>query len=554
MRSFFLAGIWPMLAKIQCAIGTEPMPATTSSNNILFIMCDQLRFDYLSCYGHRHLHTPNIDKLAQQGVRFTNAYCASPICGASRASYYTGRYVASHGVMGNDDFLKVDEKTIADYLQPLGYRSAVVGKTHSRKNLKAMQTLGIDKTSPWARASQTGGFEAYESHEGLFPNPVLKVTHPQGYDSYLKSMGYGGDNPWEQCANSGVDAAGNLHSGWALRSSQYPAAVAEEHSETAFTTQRAMDFMAECGDQPFCLHLSYIKPHWPVIAPAPYHNMYGVEDMLAWVGNEAERDNPHVVYQAFMEQEYSQAYAQQKVRETVIPAYMGLVKQIDDHLGKLFAFMEERDLDKNTLIVFTADHGDYLGDHYLGEKDLFHDCSAKVPLIIVDPRQQADTNRACTNDQLIEAVDILPSMLDYAGGKPCIERLEGQSLMPLLQGDEQSLQRDYAISEIDYADRGVRSILGLDPYQCRATMVRNQRWKFIYHHQFSAQLFDLDNDPQELVDLGDDPQHAAQREVMFGHLFHWQQSLKRRIGLAYDVALGQGPTKDEQWGIIIGRW
>lgn len=530
------------------------MSKNRSPGNILFIMCDQLRFDYLSCYGHPKLHTPNIDNLANRGVRFTHAYCAAPICASSRASFYSGRYASSHGVLGNEDNVRLDEKMIADYLGPLGYRSAVVGKTHTLKNRKEMKSLGLELDSSWCQASQTGGFEPYESHEGLLPDPVLKVCRDNGYDSYLRSVGYDSDNPWEKNANSGIDADGNLHSGWELRSSRYPAAIDEEHSETAFTTRRAMDFIDDCGDQPWCLHLSYIKPHWPVIAPTPYHGMYKTTDMLDVVSSETERQNAHPVYQAFVDQEYSKAYSRADVRDVVIPAYMGLVKQIDDHLGRLFEFMETRGLDQNTMIVFTADHGDYLGDHWLGEKDLFHDVSAKVPMIIVDPRSSADATRGQSCDKLVEAVDIVPSFVEFAGGQPCRERLEGQTLMPLLHDKADGFHRDYAVSEIDYADRGPRALLGLEPYQCRATMVCDHRWKFIHHQQFEPQLFDLENDPDELIDLGQDPQHAAQRRQMKDFLFAWREKLKRRCGLPYDFMVGQGPERDEEWGIIIGRW
>ena len=104
-------------------------------------MCDQLRWDYLSCYGHLKLNTPNIDSLAARGVRFDNAYCQAPICGPSRASFYTGRYMSSHGVMANPDPMRIDELTITDYLKPSGYRSALVGKAHNRKSVAAMRAL-----------------------------------------------------------------------------------------------------------------------------------------------------------------------------------------------------------------------------------------------------------------------------------------------------------------------------------------------------------------------------------------------------------------------------
>ena len=130
-------------------------------------MCDQLRWDYLSCYGHQKLNTPNIDALAARGIRFDNAYCQVPLCGPSRASFYTGRYMSSHGVMANQDPTRIDELTIADYLKPSGYRSALVGKTHNRKNLAQIRALGINPDSDYARCAGSGGFEPFELHEGL---------------------------------------------------------------------------------------------------------------------------------------------------------------------------------------------------------------------------------------------------------------------------------------------------------------------------------------------------------------------------------------------------
>ena len=522
------------------------------SNNILFIMCDQLRFDYLSCYGHKTLQTPHIDNLAKRGMRFSSAYCQAPLCAPSRASFYSGRYVSSHGVMGNMDATQVGEMMIADYLRPLGYRSAVVGKTHSFKSEAELRRLGVDMDSDYARASYSGGFEPYQHHNGLYPgSPPHRA---QGYNDYLKSVGYDSDNPWETHATSGVDENGKHHSGWSLRSSQYPAAVEEQHSETAFSTRRAMDFIDETGDRPWCLHLSYIKPHWPLIAPDPYHQLFTGEQIQPVVCSEQEREDPHPVYRAFMQQEYSESYSREEVRRTVIPAYMGLVKQVDDHLGQLFAFMEARELLDNTLIVFTSDHGDYLGDHWLGEKDLFHDASVKIPMIMVDPRKQADATRGSVSDLFVGAIDLLPSLLDYVGAEPCHERLEGRSLMPLLKGQLSDDWRDYSISEIDYSDRGARTLLKLEPYQCRATMLRDKRWKYIHHQQFEAQLFDLENDPDELVDMGRNAEYAAIATQLKQCIVDWRETLKMRTGLTYAEAEKQGPELDEEGGIIIGRW
>src|SRR5690606_31999903 len=142
----------------------------------------------------------------------------------------------------------------------------------------------------------------------------------------------------------------------------------------------AMDFIDDAGEQPWCLHLSYIKPHWPYIAPAPYHAMYGPQHVLPAVRSERERAEAHPVYRAFMQEPVSRAFSRDEARATVIPAYMGLVKQIDDHFGRRLRFLEAQDLLERTMVVFTSDHGDYLGDHWLGEKELFHDASVRIPL------------------------------------------------------------------------------------------------------------------------------------------------------------------------------
>ncbi len=515
-------------------------------------MCDQLRQDYLSCYGHQTLKTPNIDNLANRGVRFINSYCQAPLCAPSRASFYTGRYQSSHGVCSNEDATQLGEYMLGDYLRPLGYRTAVVGKTHSYKSAAELKRCRIDPESILAKTAATGGFEPFEHHEGLYPDPILPAN--LGYNNYLRSIGFNDKNPWQTRANSGIDEIGNLHSGWALRSSIYPAALSEEHSETAFSTRRAMDFIREAGQQPWCLHLSYIKPHWPIIAPAPYHNYFSKQDIQDPIRIASERNHPHPVINAFMEAEYSQSYADDEIREIVLPVNMGLVKQVDDHIGRLHTFLEERALLDTTVIVFTSDHGDYLGDHWLGEKDLFHEPSAKIPLIIVDPDKRADCTRSQVRSEFIEAVDILPTFVELANGEICRERVEGRSLLPLLRSPASPESwREYTISEIDYADRGARYRLDIEPYECRATMVRDARWKFVYYKGYPHQLFDLELDPEELNDLGQDTKSQRIVQRMKDALFDWQYSLKRRVGLDYGDAVSQGPQQDEEFGIIIGR-
>ena len=133
-----------------------------TKRNVLFIMCDQLRFDYLSCAGHPFLKTPNIDALAARGVRFTRAYVQSPVCGPSRMSYYTGRYMRSHGANWNGFPLRIGEPTLGDHLRKLGVRTALVGKTHMTSDDEGMQRLGIDPGSIIGVLASECGFEPFD--------------------------------------------------------------------------------------------------------------------------------------------------------------------------------------------------------------------------------------------------------------------------------------------------------------------------------------------------------------------------------------------------------
>ena len=141
--------------------------------NILFIMCDQLRWDFLSCYGHPHLATPNIDRLAARGVRCTRAYCQAPLCGPSRSSFHTGRYMSSHGAMANEDPLKPGELTVGDCMRDLGVAPVLVGKMGVSGSRDALDRLGVDPDCAIGRTVAGGGFEPFETFEGFHPDPIL---------------------------------------------------------------------------------------------------------------------------------------------------------------------------------------------------------------------------------------------------------------------------------------------------------------------------------------------------------------------------------------------
>ena len=529
------------------------------NRNIVWIMCDQLRRDHLSCYGHPHLQTPNIDRLAARGVRFDRAYVQSTICGPSRMSAYTGRYVRSHGSTWNNVPLKVGEPTLGDHLREAGMRAVLVGKTHMKADAEGMARLGIDPDGVIGVLAAQCGFEPFERDDGLHPDGPYDPD--PAYDRYLRDLGYNGDNPWEEWANSAEGPDGDILDGWLLAHADKPARVPEEHSETPYMTRRAMDFVreAQADGRPWLMHLSYIKPHWPYIVPAPYHAMYGPEHLLPPIRDEAERRDPHPLYAAFMAERHSVNFSRDEVRSRVLPAYMGLIRQIDDQIGVLMDFLEAEGLLDTTMIVFSSDHGDYLGDHWLGEKYLFHEQSAGVPLIMVDPDPAADAARGTASDALVEMIDLAPTFLDWLGAPAKPHILEGRSLLPLLRGEAPAAWREAVYCEYDFSFDPARVKLGTPVADSRATMVFDGRWKYIHVPLMRPMLFDLATDPLELRDLGADPAFEDERRRLHGLLFDWARKPATRTTLSDeritandDVALKFDGAAAA--GILIGYW
>ncbi len=566
------------------------MPAI---RNVLFIMCDQLRADHLGCAGHPYLRTPNIDALAKRGVRFSNAFVNSNVCGPSRMSFYTGRYPSSHGATWNRVPLGIGEVTLGEYLRGAGRRLVLAGKTHVMPDHDGMNRLRIDGASELGHLLARGGFEEIDRYDGHHP-----PGEESGYPAYLRSQGYASADPWTDFVIAADGPDGERLSGWHMRNVHLPARVREEHSETAYMTDQALDFMRIEGDEPWVLHLSYVKPHWPYMAPAPYHAMYTFDQCLPASRTPAELVGAHPVVAAYREHEESRSFATDACVRTVRPAYQGLVTQIDDHLGRLFEAMQSMGRMDDTLVVFTADHGDFLGDHWLGEKELFYDAVQRVPMIVVDPTAAADATRGTVDARFVESVDVLPTILAAFDIESPRHRVEGRSLLPLLHASrplplgegwgrggafephaaipssDSGLQagmrtagegrraaadpaaapwRDAVYCELDWSFKQARIALGMDVQQCRAWCIRTARWRYVYWLDPPEQLYDLQADPQEFVDLGCDASHAATREQLRSRLFDWLARRKRRTTVSDErIELGTGAHK--RAGVFYGQW
>lgn len=527
--------------------------ATELVQNVLFIMCDQLRYDALSCAGGL-IDTPNIDALAARGVRFDRAFVQGSVCGSSRMSTYTGRYVQSHGSRYNQTPLSISERTIGDHLQPLGVRSVLVGKTHMATDNSGLDRLRLDPDDPAIAIINQTGFEPIVRDDGLMPaNSPRRFDND--YNKFLRSHGYDGDNPWHTTANSVLGPDGERLSGWLLSSSKYPAIVPDELSETAYMTNRAIDFIRDAGDDRWCLHLSYIKPHWPYVVSEPYHDLVSPLDLPAPNRTDAELESDHPVLRAFQQSRIGSTFSQDHVRRTVYPAYLGLVKQIDTHLGRLFAELDVLGRANNTMIVLTADHGDYMGDHWMGEKDWLHEEVVRVPLIIADPRSAADASRGSVSADLVESIDLAPTFVEALGGTVDDNTwLEGDSLLPIVNGTD-ALGDATAICESEFSLLEMTNDLPAgDPSTRRATMIRTEQYKYILSETGPNLLYDLEEDPHELVDRAADPVLASVQSDLHEQLFAWYRArsheVTRHAASSSDFAVGANARE----GVFIGYW
>ncbi len=426
---------------------------------------------------------------------------------------------------------------MGDHMRRLGYGCWLIGKTHFKADAEGMERLGVDPNSTIGARQSECGFDTWVRDDGLWgqgPDGFYD-TRRSPYNEYLKSEGYEGDNPWADFANAGVEE-GEIASGWMFRNADKQANIAEEHSETPWLTGKTIEFI-EAQERPWLAHVSYIKPHWPYIVPSPYHDMYGRNQILPAVRHDSERNDAHPVYAAYQSNKIAAAFQRDEVREKVIPAYMGLIKQCDDQLGRLLSFLEESGRMDDTMIVLTSDHGDYLGDHWLGEKDLFHEQSVKVPLIIYDPRPSADATRGKTCDALVESIDLAATFVEAGGGQVPSHILEGRSLLPWIHGQSPEW-RQFVISEFDYSVTPQAVKLGVEPRDARLFMVYDGRYKLMHAEGgFRPMLFDLAEDPNEYLDLAKGNAHQDVIDRLYEYLGQWGRRMAQRVTKSDDDIL-----------------
>lgn len=486
--------------------------------NVLFIMTDQMRADCMFCAGHPVVKTPHLDELAGDGVLFRRAYVQSAVCGPSRMCFYTGRYPHANRSPWNEVPLPADEKTIGHYFAEGGYRAVLCGKTHYTPD--PLDDPSVQPAEGIRRAT-LAGLETWELNDG----------RGEGWLAHLRSMGYPDEVVRDPFSVDTPPDADRDHAA-------YPTRFRREDSDTAFMTDRAMAFMADAAGppgspgSPWFLHLSYFKPHLPIVAPYPYNELYDPTDSPAPNRSPEELARPHPFHIPFRIERGGVAYDDEKVWRQRRATYYGLITEIDDHLGRLFRFMKDRGLWENTLIIFTSDHGEYVGDHWMFEKELFYDEAYNVPFIVRDPRPCADGTRGMAMDDFVESLDVLPTCMevcglcgpDGPGGLDTPAVLQGRSLVPLLHGERPGDWRTEVYADWDFRFYWTPKKLGIPPERCRGWMVRDDRFKYWHFNGMPDVLFDLEADPGELRNVAGDPRYAGAVQHLRVRLMDWRMS------------------------------
>jgi arylsulfatase A-like enzyme len=488
------------------------MEKTRRLRNVLLIVVDQWRADCVPYLGTPRLRTPNLDRLCREGVTFRNHVTTAVPCGPSRASLLTGLYLMNHRQVQNWVPLDARHVTLPQCLRACGHEPALVGYT---------TTTPDPRVTPPADPRYSGLGGTMDGWRTLAPfEPEM-----EDYFGWLAHKGFPLPADPEDIWRPAEGPCGPT---------SQAARVPAELSDSAYLTERALEYLRGRNGRPFFLHLGYFRPHPPFIAPAPYHAMYRPADMPAPIraASAAQEAAIHPLLGHFLrhtdQSEFFQG-GQGKASDMDDPAirqmratYYGLLTEVDDQLGRILAWLDQEHLWNDTLVIFTSDHGEQLGDHYLLGKLAWHDESFRIPLVVRDPDAAATRGRIV--DAPTESIDIMPMLLDWLGGE-VPRACDGSSLLPLVHGTRPASWRDALHYEFDFRDVGsgcAEADLGLGMDECSLAVLHEANYKYVHFAKLPPLLFDLQADPGQFVDLADRPEHAPLVRDLAQRMLSWR--------------------------------
>lgn len=482
--------------------------------NIILFMADQLRFDALGCYGNNEIHTPNIDSIALNGCTFNNHFIQNPVCSPSRCSILTGRYPRNHGTRDNGIPLRDEELCFPEVLREHGYWTAAIGKMHFTTQFRPK----VNEEDDWP-----------EDHFGF---DVIHTTCDTKTGEYLEWLKGISEKDYLEVKRQGEEKAREDRASASEKKltgapQVFPSNVNPAYHQSAWIADRTIDLINESTpDQPFFALCSFVDPHHPFDPPAPYSKMYDPDKLSPPLTREGELDDKpphfrrHRTGRGFSNEKYDYRRLTPHQWGEVKAAYYGMISLVDDSIGRVLQALRDKNILDDTLILFTSDHGELLGDHGLLFKGPFlYDCIIKAPLLISWPNHVPRGTRFA---QITEHVDLMPTILDLAG-LPTPQGVQGMSIGPVLRGD-QGGGREYALTEFNCYDWGLA-----------LKTLTSRDYKLTYYAgEAYGELYDRNADPEEFVNLWDDPEYREVREELtcrlLDRLIQTEDTLPLRIG------------------------
>ncbi len=446
----------------------------SSRPNILWLCTDQQRYDTIRALGNQLARTPNIDRLMDEGVTFKRAYCQSPVCTPSRASFLTGRYPRTTRCRQNGQKIPDDERLISRILADHGYTCGLAGKLHLASCANNRVEERIDD-----------GYSTF--HWSHHPQPDWPEN---AYTQWLTKKG----KTWEEL---------NRNEGTAYVKPGPPA----EYHQTTWCAKMTIDFLRENKGKPWMFSFNCFDPHHPFDPPQEYLDRYDPAQMPLPKWREGELDNKTTYQRLDHEWAHNEpgyfhvAGMTDDDKRQVCAANLAMCELIDDQVGRILAALDESGQRENTIVIFMSDHGEMLGDHGLYLKGPhFYEEAVHVPLTM---RWPGRFEAGLGVDGLVELIDIAPTLLESAGIE-VPERMQGRSLAPICRGEADPARfRDFVYSEY-YNSWAHKHSYG--------TMLRTEDEKIVvYHGTDQGELYDLRSDPDEFNNLWDAPDHRDQK-------------------------------------------
>ena len=497
--------------------------------NVLFITADQWRGECLSASGHAMVKTPNLDALAAEGVLFKQHYAQATPCSPSRTSIHTGMYLQNHRCVINGTPVDRNFDNWALATRRAGYDPSLFGYSDT-----AADPRGLSPQDPRLRhySEPLPGVGSYTPYKD---DVNLDWMHS------LIAKGYPMTNvPWDlyDQKSEGLDwvDGGEV---------PLPLIYSTEDHETHFMVDKCIHWI-NGQRQPWVTHLSLLRPHPPFAVPEPYNRFYdpaivNLPKRQSSIDDEAQQ---HPLLEYYLNKPSFSAPPSDRQMRQEISNYYGLISEVDDNLGRLFSALKAKGEWDSTLIIFSSDHGEQLGDHRLMGKLGYFDSSYHIPLIVRDPRTTADASRGKQVNAFTENIDIMPTMLDWLNLE-IPSQCDGLSLMPIINsGKVPQNWRSEVYWEFDFRsviDDSVENYFGITAHQCNLAVVRDEQYKYVHFGALSPLFFDLKNDPHEFVNQAQNPSYQSLILEYAQKMLSWRMNHAHR-GLTETFLSDAGPV------------